>query len=66
MWLTPFARTSFSSSLCGAPFAAQSPSMHRHRGVKVNLVFDHVLDAIATPPLGQWTKGQWRLAMPRR
>jgi len=40
--------------------------MHRHRGVKVNLVFDHVLDAIATPPLGQWTKGQWRLAMPRR
>jgi hypothetical protein len=47
MWRTPFARSSFSSSsLCGAPFGTQSPSMHRHRGVKVNF-FDHVLNSVA-------------------
>ena len=44
MRLTPFARTSFSCSLCGALFAAQSPSMQRHRGVKGNFAFDHVLN----------------------
>jgi hypothetical protein len=48
IWLTPFARTSFSSSLCGASFRAQSPSMHRHRGVKANFVFDHALNSIAS------------------
>jgi hypothetical protein len=47
MRLTPFARTSFSSSLCGASFGAQSPSMHRHRSVKVNFVFDHILSSVA-------------------
>ena len=43
MRLTPYARTSFSSSLCGALFGAQSPSMQCHRGVKGNFAFDHVL-----------------------
>jgi hypothetical protein len=44
MRLTPFVQTSFSASLCGALFRAQSPSTQRHRGVKGNFVFDHGLD----------------------
>jgi hypothetical protein len=49
MRLTPFAQTSFSSSLCGALFGAPSPSMQRHRGVKGNFDFDQVLNT--TKPL---------------